>query len=113
MNKSPKKFFLALPDQQKIILLARLSHDLTIHGRAFALDLTGETQTAAFKGFNELQHQISRHMAHLAEASDRYPDDVLLEILQEKAAHYRISACLNQSLDDRAQRLTRRIPETS
>jgi len=108
MNKSPKELFLALSDQQKIIFLARLSNGLTIHGRAFGLDLSREAQIAAFKGLNELQHQISQHIAHLAEASDRYPEDVLWEILQDKAARYSISACLNGSLDGQTQRLARR-----
>jgi hypothetical protein len=54
MNKSPKEFFLALPNQQKMIFLARFLNDLTIHGRGFGLDLTGEIQIAAFKGLNEL-----------------------------------------------------------
>jgi hypothetical protein len=108
MIKSPKEVFLALSGQQKIVFLACLSHDLTIHGRAFALDLTGETQVSAFKGLNELQHQISQQIAHLADASDRYPDEVLWEILQEKAARYSISTYLNQSLDGHAQRLAKR-----
>jgi hypothetical protein len=54
MNKSPKEFFLALPNQQKMIFLARFLNDLTIHGRGFGLDLTCEIQIAAFKGLNEL-----------------------------------------------------------
>jgi hypothetical protein len=111
MIKSPKEIFLALSDQQKIIFLARLSNDLTICGRDVWLYFKGEAQIAAFKGLNELQHQLSQHIAHLAEASERYPDDVLWEILQEKAMHYRISTCLNQSLDDRAQRHARDISE--
>jgi hypothetical protein len=113
VNKSSKEFFLALSDRQKIIFLARLSNDLTIHGRAFGLDLCGQDQIAAFKGLNELQHQISQHLAHLVEVSDRYPDDVLWEILLEKARHYRISAYLNESLDDRAQRFARGISEVN
>jgi hypothetical protein len=112
MIKSPKVVFLALSVQQKIVFLACISHDLTIHGRGFAVDLTGEAQVSLFRGLNELQHQISQHIAHLAEASDRYPDDVLWEILQEEAARYSISTYLNQSLDRCIQRLARRDPET-
>jgi hypothetical protein len=53
----------------------------------------------AFKGLNELQHQISQHIAHLGEDSKRYPEDVLWEILYEKAARYGWSAHLKQSLN--------------
>jgi hypothetical protein len=113
MNKSSKEFFLALPDLQKIIFLAHLSNDLTIHGRGVGFYLTGEMQTAAFKGLNELQHQISQHIARLAEGSDRYPDEVLWEILQETSARYGMSVHLKQSLDGLVQRLGRNVLEAN
>jgi hypothetical protein len=60
-NEEMRNWYLDLPDPQKQIFLAVLSNNLTIHGRTFGLDLEGEEQTKAFKGLNELHHQISQH----------------------------------------------------
>jgi hypothetical protein len=111
MNKSPKEFFSALPDQIKIIFLARLSNDLTIDGRGFGLDLTGEIQIAAFKGLNELQHQISQHIAHLADGSNTYSSEALWEILQGTAANHRLAPHLTESLVGLTARLSRQTYE--
>jgi hypothetical protein len=86
--------FLSLSDQQKIATLAWLSHDLTIHGRAFALDLVDKEQIAAFKGLNELQHKISQNIAHLAQRTNRYTGKELLQILRGTAAHHGLAAHL-------------------
>jgi hypothetical protein len=99
MSEELKDRYLVMSDRQKLVLLAWLSHQLTIHGRAFGLDLTGNQQAQAFKGLNELQRQISQHIAHLGKDSKRYPEDVLWEILHEKAARYGLSAHLKQSLN--------------
>jgi hypothetical protein len=99
VNETFKERFLALSDSEKMVFLAQLSHDLTIHGRAFGLDLTGEPQVAAFNGLNELQHQISSHISALGLGRDRYPDDALWDILQGTALNYRLSAHLKSSLD--------------
>ena len=50
-----KSWFLNLADSPRQVFLARLSHDLTIHGRSFGLHLAGEEQVRAFKGLNELR----------------------------------------------------------
>ena len=92
-----KTWYLDLPDDKKQVFLSLVSHQLTIHGRAFGLDLSGQRQIEAFKGLNELQHQISSHIAAIGLSANRYPDDVLWNILQEKAAHYQISPHLAQS----------------
>lgn len=94
-----KDWYLELPDSDKVIFLALISGHLTIHGRAFALDLAGEEQISSFKGLNELQHQISFHLAGIGMKKDRYPDDVFIQILSEKASSFGLSAHLAQSLD--------------
>ena len=94
-----KDWYLCLPDSDKVIFLALVSGDLTIHGRAIGLDLSGEKQLRSFNGLNELQHQISFHLAGIGMKADRYPDDVFLQILLEKACSFGLSAHLAQSLD--------------
>jgi hypothetical protein len=93
------EWYVALPDHSKQIFLSLVSQQLTIHCRAFSLDLEGIEQVRAFKGINELQHQLSAQAAAIGLGHDRYPDEVLLRILIEKAAAYGLLAHLKQSFD--------------
>src|SRR5689334_9342049 len=98
-----RNWYLALKDSDKQVFLALLSNHLTIHGRDFyrgssRIEPTGKA-FQAFEGLNEIQHQISGHIAAIGLRDDRYPDDVLWKILSEKAAAYDLSAHLRQSLD--------------
>jgi hypothetical protein len=97
-NDDLRDWYLALTDSDKIIFLALASSDLTIHGREFGLHPPSEQQSRAFKGLNELQHQISGHIVGLGLGSDRYPDDALWQILAEKAAMYGLRNHLRDSL---------------
>ena len=101
-NDELRNWYLALTDSDKQVFLALVSNHLTIHGRDFGLYPSGAEQSKAFnafKGLNELQHQISGHIAAIGLRHDRYPDDVLWKILDEKAAAYGLTAHLRQSLD--------------
>ena len=98
-NDDLRDWYLALTDPDKQIFLALVSSDLTIHGREFGLHPPGEQQNRGFKGLNELQHQISGHIVGLGLGRDRYPDDVLWQILAEKAAAYGLSSHLRHSLE--------------
>ena len=98
-NDELRDWYLALSDSDKQVFLSLVSNQLTIHGRCFGLDLAGVEQTNAFKGLNELQHQISSHIAAIGLRRDRYPDEVFWNILDEKAAFYGLLAHLKQSLD--------------
>ena len=82
-NDELRNWYLALTDSDKQVFLALVSNHLTIHGRDFGLYPSGAEQSKAFNGL--------RH--------DRYPDDVLWKILDEKAAAYGLTAHLRQSLD--------------
>jgi hypothetical protein len=92
-------WYVNLPDSNQVVFLACVSHQLTIHGRAFGIDLSGEQQTRALLGLNELQHQISGHIGGIVSKRKRYPEDVFLQILVEKASAYGISAHLNRSFE--------------
>jgi hypothetical protein len=94
-----KELFLSFSDQQKIVFLANLSHDLTIHGRCVWLDLTGDDQISALKGLNELQHQISQNISHLANGTNTYSGELVWRILHGTAAQYGLSAHLRSSLN--------------
>jgi hypothetical protein len=79
----------AAPNEQ-LVILAGLAHEVTIIGRAYytngpdGQDAPGPTMIA----LNELQHQISGQMSHLARNNAlRYPDDVFVNILFERAQY--------------------------
>ena len=69
-NDELRNWYLALTDSDKQVFLALVSNHLTIYRRDFGLYPSGAEQSKAFNGL--------RH--------DRYPDDVLWKILDEKAA---------------------------
>ena len=101
-NDDLRNWYLALNDSDKQVFLALVSNHLTIHGRDFYRYQGIEPKAKAFQAFeglNELQHQISGHIAAIGLRHDRYPDDVLWKILDEKAAAYGLTAHLGQSLD--------------
>ena len=98
-NDELRSWYLDLSDAYKQIYLSLVSNQLTIHGRSFGLDLKEAEQIKAFKGLNELQHQISGHIAAIGLRQNRYPDDVLWNILNEKAASFGLLAHLKQSFD--------------
>jgi hypothetical protein len=98
-NDELRDWYLALTDPHKQVFLAIVSHQLTVHGRGFRLDLTAAEQIKAFEGLNEIQHQISSHIAGIGMICARYPDDVLWNILNEKAAFHGLLAHLKQSFD--------------
>ena len=72
---------MSLADEQKMVFLSMLSHDLTIHGRAFALDLDGQQLIDAFKRLNELQHQISSQIVGIGTGKEHYSDEAIWEIV--------------------------------
>lgn len=101
MNSSDdiEAWYSSLPDSDKLIFLAEVMGHLTIHGRAFGLDLSGEEQIRAFKGLNELQHKISFHFQGIGLKTERYPDGVFIQVLRETASSFGMSAHLEQTLD--------------
>jgi hypothetical protein len=88
-----RDWYLKLPNQDKVSFLASVAHHLTVHGRAFILDLSADKLTEAFKGLNELHHQISQQIVAIGLERKRYSDDALWDILIEKAAQHGISIC--------------------
>jgi|GEM_PF-6461536 hypothetical protein len=98
MNGSDyKAFYLSLQESDKVAFLALVSAQLTIHGRAFGLDLKGKQLSNALLGLNELHHKLSEHIAAITLKDNRYPDDVLWQILLEQAEIYGLSVQLTQS----------------
>jgi hypothetical protein len=52
-----------IPGCISCVFLGWLSHEPTIHGRGFALDLVGEKAIALFKGLNEAQNTPNQYFS--------------------------------------------------
>ena len=84
-------FYIAVPQTRKCNFLLTLAHELTIACRRYYRnsDEVDAQSIPHFEGVCELMHHISaeaRH--HLNEDADRYPDDVLLRTLFDKAEYF-------------------------
>ncbi len=81
-----KTRFSALSANQKIHLIALLEHNVTIAARGHYDEPEECTRIKKSRAFNEILHTTSSQIAHMAAAqSKRYPDDVFIEILFDKA----------------------------
>jgi len=76
------EWYVALPDHSKQIFLSLVSQQLTIHCRAFSLDLEGIEQVRAFKGINELQHQLEPVINFIPLESKQYPSASLSQTME-------------------------------
>ncbi len=101
MNKSQiLQIYTALDSTAKARFLAVLSHQLTILTRGdYDEGIDCATRVKRLMGSNELQHHIISELRHhLDEDPNRYPDEVLLNILFEKAQYYGLSNPLQHAL---------------
>lgn len=86
-TSSTKDLFGKVSDDSKPRLLSLLAHELTIYARGAYSGLASNSEaTEKLRVLNELQHIITGQLAHLlAGESDRYPDDVFINILYEQS----------------------------
>lgn len=79
--------FLLLPADQKILVLSCLSHELTVNARGIYPGQV-EDHEAAEKlcTYNEVQHNVTSQLRHMLSNNEkRYPDNVFIDIIFEKA----------------------------
>ena len=93
-----RNWYVGLSDADKLTFLAQVMANLTIQGRAF-VDLPAEQRAKVLWGLNELQHQISNQCVGIGMSSERYPEEVFLNIIEEKALFYGLSAQLAWSFE--------------
>lgn len=75
--------FSALREHDQALLLATLSHELTMVAReGYEVGTERLTDPELLRRINEIQHRIaSAIMARLSGSIERYPDDVLIGII--------------------------------
>jgi hypothetical protein len=79
--------FLKLPPPKRAKFLLNLAHALTVRARGgYVAGGPGVSDASRLRGMNELLHKVIEHLVYAADADrSSYPDDVLLQILQEVA----------------------------
>jgi hypothetical protein len=84
--------YASVADANKASFLLTLSHQLTVQGRSFYdAGVSDSDARKKLTGLNELQHHLSAEAGHHTRSNPkRYPNDVLIKILEEKAAFYGI-----------------------
>jgi hypothetical protein len=83
MEKSLEETYLAMDATAQSLVLARLSHELTLVLRAHYSDYPSEPFKSI--GENELMRSLTGHVRDLLTASTTYPEEVFLRIVREKA----------------------------
>jgi hypothetical protein len=86
-NVDVKSTFLRMPPKSQMRTLSLLAHNLTVCARAaYAQDVNDALARKQHHAANELLHTITAQLMHLiADDANRYPDDVFIDILLEKA----------------------------
>jgi hypothetical protein len=82
-----KPAFVGLQPDQQLRLLALLAHNLTVAARtAYPGQVAEHLVAGRLRAFNELLHTVTGHLRHLIDGDlNRYPDDVLIDALFERA----------------------------
>lgn len=85
MSEGFAALFQEASEQQKLRLLAELSYELTMHGRAaYAAGADEFADPLRMRLANEANHRIQSYLrAYLADRSDRIPDEAFALVLQE------------------------------
>ena len=95
-----KSAFLSMILNRKTRVLSLLAHNLTICARsAYLPEVSDDIARQRLRGINELLHIVSSQLMHtVADNIKRYPDDVFLDILFEKAEMGQCEGDLLQAL---------------
>src|SRR5437773_2302527 len=82
-----KTAFLAMLPDRKARVLSLLAHNLTICARAAYLPEVGDDLARKrLHALNEVLHAVTGQLMHMVSGdANRYPDDVFMDILLEKA----------------------------
>lgn len=82
-----KTALLSMSPNRKLRVLSLLAHNLTICARsAYLPEVNDDLARKKLRGLNELLHVVTGQLMHMvSEDAERYPDDVFMDILVEKA----------------------------
>jgi hypothetical protein len=96
-----KAVFLAMPSDRKGKVLSLFAHNLTVCARSANLPEVGDGPARRrFRAFNELLHTVTGQLMHMTLGDvNRYPDDVFIDILLEKAQAERCERDLVQAFE--------------
>jgi hypothetical protein len=78
-----KQAFSALSEHEQALLLAAYGHELTVVARGtYEVGSDGVVHPQVLRRLNEIQHRVTSAIrARLCRSPNRYPDDVLMDII--------------------------------
>src|SRR6266487_5998434 len=80
-----KEYLFGLSSKDQALLLAQLSHELTVAARYYYSDEGNNPPrlTAALKQINEIQHRVSAQIGYILSGAteERFPADALIDVL--------------------------------
>jgi hypothetical protein len=88
MDKNEIRFvFVAMPSERKLRVLALWAHNLTVCARStYSPEVVDDVARKRLRTFNEILHTLTGQLLHLVSNDlGRYPDEVFIDILFEKA----------------------------
>ncbi len=83
MTAQLKDTFSALTEEQQVVVLAAYAHELTILARdGYETGTEQLSDPLLVRRLNEVQHRVtSAILSRLQSSDERYPDDVLMDII--------------------------------
>jgi hypothetical protein len=96
MKIAQQETFSKLDDREQARVLARFGWELTQLGReAYGAEPPGVAHPEILRRLNEIQHRVTAAIYdRLSGESERYPDDVLLEIIAGEGSNDNLSLAL-------------------
>ena len=78
--------FSVLTDEQKVKVLAKISHYVTISARGISLEGNCQQRSERLAAVNEFQHRaLSQILSYLDQRKERYSDESIVKILMRIA----------------------------
>jgi hypothetical protein len=94
-------------DRARISIIAAIMHNLTVAGRAFGLDLSGDAFRKGMLGLNEIQHSLSGSLLALQgsrEFSCEFCAGAVFDGAQSHGILGQVKWAVSTALDRRAQK---------
>jgi hypothetical protein len=102
MNKTNSvETFINSSHAEKVDVLLRLAHELTILARdTYDPESDGVTNPSRLRSINEIQHRVIGFvLALMTNNPNRYPDDVLVQIILDHPEDIELQRQLQEALD--------------
>ena len=94
--------YAGLTKRRRVLFLARLLFESTISGRDTYVAGTDDVADAPrLRALNEFHHRLASHLRNVVSGNrDRYPDDVICQMILESARELRLRDVLQRAISE-------------